>query len=45
MLYPLLLMITAFYGLFTAAVLMNMRSDLIWHHREAAWVRQWTGFK
>ena len=45
MLYPLLLMITAFYGLFTAAVLMNMRSDLIWHHREAAWVRQWTGFR
>jgi len=45
MLYPLLLMITAFYGLFTAAVLMNMRSDLIWHHREASWVRQWAGFK
>jgi len=43
MLYPLLAMITAFYGLFALAVLMNMRAELIWHHRQSSWVRQWAG--
>ncbi len=43
MLYPLLAMITAFYGLFAVAVLMNMRAELIWHYRQSSWVRQWAG--
>ena len=43
MLYPLLLMIVAFYGLFAVTVVMNMRAELIWHHRQSAWVRQWAG--
>ncbi|MDB2364626.1 heme ABC transporter permease [Luminiphilus sp.] len=45
MLYPLLLMITAFYGLFALVVMMNMRADLVWHHRRSSWVRQWAGFE
>ena len=45
MLYPLLLMISAFYGLFALATLMNMRSELIWQHRQSSWVRQWAGIE
>jgi heme exporter protein C len=45
MLYPLLLMITAFYGLFALVVMMNMRADLVWYHRQSSWVRQWAGFE
>ena len=40
MLYPLLLMIVAFYCLFAVAVLLNMRAELTWQHREAGWLRQ-----
>ena len=40
MLYPLLLMIVAFYCLFAVAVLLNMRAELTWQHRESGWLRQ-----
>jgi heme exporter protein C len=40
MLYPLLLMIVAFYGLFTVALMLNMRADLMAQHRQANWLRQ-----
>jgi heme exporter protein C len=39
MLYPLLLMIAGFYGLFTVALLLNMRTGLIEQHRRASWLR------
>ena len=40
MLYPLLLMIAAFYCLFALTVLLNMRAELVWNHREANWLQQ-----
>ena len=43
MLYPLLLMILAFYCVFAVAVLLNMRAELVWSHRESAWLKQWVG--
>lgn len=43
MLYPLLIMISGFYCLFTVAVLMNMRSELIWTHRQSGWLRDFSG--
>ncbi|MFT4520449.1 MAG: heme exporter protein C [Halioglobus sp.] len=39
MLYPLLLMIASFYGLFTCALLMNMRAELLQRGARASWVR------
>ncbi len=39
MLYPLLLMITAFYSLFASCVLCNMRVSLIKREWRASWVR------
>ena len=39
MLYPLLLMITAFYLLFTCCVLRNMRENLIKREWRSSWVR------
>ena len=43
MLYPLLLMILAFYCVFVVAVLLNMRAELVWSHRESGWLKQWVG--
>ena len=43
MLYPLLLMILAFYCLFAVTVLLNMRTELVWTHRESGWLKQWVG--
>ena len=43
MLYPLLLMILAFYCVFAVAVLLNMRAELVWSHSESAWLKQWVG--
>ncbi|EED35122.1 heme exporter protein CcmC [Luminiphilus syltensis NOR5-1B] len=40
MLYPLLLMILAFYSLFAVAVLLNMRADLLQQHRNSAWLKE-----
>ena len=40
MLYPLLLMIGAFYCLFAVTVLLNMRAELAWNHRDASWLKQ-----
>ncbi len=40
MLYPLLLMIAAFYALFTCALLLNMRAELLQRERRTNWVRQ-----
>ncbi len=39
MLYPLLLMITVFYSLFTCCVLANMRVSLIKRESRSSWVR------
>jgi heme exporter protein C len=39
MLYPLLLMIVAFYGLFALSVLLRMRTELLVTHRQSAWLR------
>ena len=39
MLYPLLLMIAAFYGLFALVVLLNMRMDLMASNPRASWLR------
>lgn len=38
MLYPLLLMIVAFYALFTCALLLNMRAEILHRERRAGWV-------
>lgn len=38
MLYPLLLNIAAFYGLFALVVLLNMRAELVANHRQSAWL-------
>ncbi len=40
MLYPLLLMITAFYCLFACAMLMNMRAELLEREAKTGWVRK-----
>jgi heme exporter protein C len=40
MLYPLLLMIASFYALFTCALLMNMRAELLQRGTRASWVRK-----
>jgi len=40
MLYPLLLMITAFYGLFTCVLLMNMRAEILSREARTNWVRK-----
>lgn len=40
MLYPLVVMIVAFYGLFTAAMLLNMRAELMVQHRRSNWLQQ-----
>ncbi|NND66284.1 MAG: heme ABC transporter permease [Halioglobus sp.] len=42
MLYPLLLMITAFYCLFACAMLMNMRAELLERESKTGWVRKLT---
>jgi len=39
MLYPLLLMIVAFYALFTCCLLLNLRADLLRQGRRTQWVR------
>jgi heme exporter protein C len=38
MLYPLLLSIVAFYGVFTCALLMNMRTEILTREARTAWV-------
>jgi len=43
MLYPLLLMITAFYCLFACAMLMNMRAELLEREAKTGWVRKLAG--
>jgi len=43
MLYPLLLMIVAFYALFACALLMNMRAELIERESRTRWVRKLAG--
>ena len=40
MLYPLLVMIAAFYGVFTVALLLNMRAELMAQHSRAHWLSQ-----
>jgi heme exporter protein C len=40
MLYPLLLMIIAFYALFTCCLLMNMRAELLQRESRTGWVRK-----
>ena len=39
MLYPLLFMVTAFYGLFTCALLLNMRVEILQREQRTAWVK------
>lgn len=43
MLYPLLLMIVAFYGLFACVLLLNMRAELLEQNRGASWLRKTLG--
>ncbi|MEQ9395434.1 heme ABC transporter permease [Haliea sp.] len=43
MLYPLLFMIIAFYALFTCALLMNMRAEILQREQRTAWVRRLAG--
>jgi heme exporter protein C len=40
MLYPLLLMIAAFYALFTCCLLMNMRADILGREARTNWVKK-----
>ena len=40
MLYPLLLMIAAFYAAFACAMLMNMRAELLQREAKTGWVRK-----
>lgn len=40
MLYPLLLMIVAFYALFTCSLLLTMRADILQREAGTAWVRR-----
>jgi heme exporter protein C len=43
MLYPLLLMIAAFYALFGCALLLNIRSELLQREARTQWVRKLAG--
>ncbi len=43
MLYPLLFMIIVFYALFTCAMLLNMRAELLQREWRTAWVRRLAG--
>ena len=43
MLYPLLLMIAAFYALFTCCLLMNMRAELLQRGSRTQWVKKIAG--
>ena len=43
MLYPLLLSIVAFYGVFACALLANMRAEILAREARTAWVRQLAG--
>ncbi|MEZ5555558.1 heme ABC transporter permease [Haliea sp.] len=43
MLYPLLFMILAFYALFTCALLLNMRVEILQREQRTAWVRALAG--
>jgi heme exporter protein C len=43
MLYPLLLSIVAFYGLFTCALLGNMRAEILARETRTGWVRRLAG--
>ncbi len=43
MLYPLLLTIVAFYGLFTCCMLLNMRAELVEREARTNWVRKLAG--
>ena len=43
MLYPLFFMIVAFYCLFAVTLLLNMRAELVWSHRESGWLKQLVG--
>jgi len=43
MLYPLLLMILAFYCFFALTLLLNMRAELLWTHRDSGWLKQLVG--
>ena len=43
MLYPLLLMIAAFYALFTCCLLMNMRAELLQRESRTQWVKKIAG--
>jgi heme exporter protein C len=40
MLYPLLLMIAAFYALFTCCLLLNMRAELLQREQRTQWVKK-----
>jgi heme exporter protein C len=43
MLYPLLLSIVAFYGVFTCALLANMRAEILSREARTGWVRRLAG--
>ena len=43
MLYPLLLMIAAFYALFTCCLLLNMRTEILRREARTRWVKQLAG--
>ena len=43
MLYPLLLMIVAFYALFTCCLLLNMRTEILRREARTRWVRNLAG--
>ncbi len=43
MLYPLLFMIITFYALFTCALLLNMRAEILQREQRTAWVRRLAG--
>ncbi|MDO8860881.1 heme ABC transporter permease [Haliea sp. E1-2-M8] len=43
MLYPLLFMIISFYALFTCALLLNMRAEILQREQRTAWVRRLAG--
>lgn len=40
MLYPLLLMIVSFYGIFVCCLLMNMRTEILQRERRTVWVKR-----
>jgi len=43
MLYPLALMIAAFYALFACSMLMNMRNEILQREAKTSWVRRLVG--